>query len=131
MLADALGSVAVIISSLAIDWGGYYIADPICCFVISILILASVIPLIKQTFRVLSQSQSGILVKKLEKTISKVTLPESDLRTKVSEVHVWEVAQQQYVVSCKIVVQQVADEIYRSSKVTQCQLTELFVNAIR
>lgn len=56
VLADALGSVAVIVSSIAIDWGGYYIADPICCFVISILILMSVIPLIKQTFRVLSQS---------------------------------------------------------------------------
>jgi Co/Zn/Cd efflux system component len=47
ILADALGSVAVIISSIAIEYWGIYIADPICCFLISILILLSVVPLIK------------------------------------------------------------------------------------
>ena len=118
MLADALGSVAVIVSSIAIDWGGYYIADPICCFAISILILMSVIPLIKQTFRVLSQSQTGTLVKRIEKLVPSVTLPESDLRAKVTELHVWELAQEVFVVSCKIQVLQVADAEYRASKAT-------------
>ena len=75
ILADALGSVAVIISSLAIDWGGYYIADPICCLLISILILASVVPLIKSTYKVLSLNQSGKLVKAIEKRLPLVPLP--------------------------------------------------------
>jgi len=46
ILADALGSVGVIISSLLIHYKGLYIADPICSVIISILIFVSVIPLI-------------------------------------------------------------------------------------
>jgi len=92
VLADALGSVAVIISSIAIDWGGYYIADPICCFLISILILASVVPLIKSTYKVLSLSQSGKLVKQIEKRLSEVILPSSELTVKINELLVWELA---------------------------------------
>ena len=104
MLADALGSVAVIISSVAIDWGGYYVADPICCFLISILILASVVPLIKSTYKVLSLSQSGRLVKAIEKRVSELRLPADDLTAKISELHVWELAQAQMVCSVKLVV---------------------------
>jgi zinc transporter 5/7 len=47
VLADTLGSVAVIISSLWIKVFGTTIADPICCFVISALILAAAIPFTK------------------------------------------------------------------------------------
>lgn len=49
ILADALGSVGVIISSLLIKYYGWYIADPICSVIISVLIFVSVIPLIKST----------------------------------------------------------------------------------
>lgn len=45
ILADALGSVGVIISSLLIHYYGWYVADPICSFIISVLIFASVVPL--------------------------------------------------------------------------------------
>ncbi|KAG7153318.1 Zinc transporter 5-like, partial [Homarus americanus] len=53
ILADTLGSVAVIISSLLIDWYGWLIADPICSLVLSGLILASVLPLLKDSASVL------------------------------------------------------------------------------
>ena len=46
ILADALGSVGVIISSLLIHYKGLYVADPICSVIISVLIFVSVIPLI-------------------------------------------------------------------------------------
>ena len=46
ILADALGSVGVIISSLLIKYKGLYIADPICSAIISVFIFISVIPLI-------------------------------------------------------------------------------------
>jgi len=58
ILADALGSVAVIISSIFIKYWQWYIADPICCFLISFLILASVVFLIKSTSRLLSLGMS-------------------------------------------------------------------------
>ena len=61
ILADALGSVAVIISSIAIKYWGAYIADPISCFLISILILASVVPLVKSTSRTLILGTTGVL----------------------------------------------------------------------
>ena len=54
ILADALGSVAVIISSIFIKYFDWYIADPICCFLISGLILMSVVYLIKSTSRLLA-----------------------------------------------------------------------------
>ena len=47
ILADTLGSVGVIISSLLIEYFDLFIADPICSIIIAILIFASVIPLVK------------------------------------------------------------------------------------
>jgi zinc transporter 5/7 len=50
VLADTLGSVGVIVSSLLIQWKGWWVADPACSFVISVLILGSVVPLLRSTF---------------------------------------------------------------------------------
>ena len=55
VLADTLGSVAVIISSVCIKWFDYKLADPICCLIISVLILASGVPFTIQTGQTLMQ----------------------------------------------------------------------------
>jgi Co/Zn/Cd efflux system component len=55
VLADTLGSVAVIVSSILIKYFGCYVAEPVCCFLISVLILGSAVPFTQQTGRVLSQ----------------------------------------------------------------------------
>ena len=47
VLADALGSVGVIVSSVLVKFYGLQMADPICSALISVLIFASVVPLIK------------------------------------------------------------------------------------
>ena len=47
VLADALGSIGVIISSILVKYYDMNIADPICSSIISLLIFVSVIPLIK------------------------------------------------------------------------------------
>jgi len=47
ILADALGSVGVIISSVLIYYYGWFISDPITSFIISIFIFISVFPLLK------------------------------------------------------------------------------------
>jgi zinc transporter 5/7 len=49
VLADALGSVGVIISSLLIQWYGWHLADPVTSIIISGMILLSVVPLISAT----------------------------------------------------------------------------------
>jgi zinc transporter 5/7 len=46
VLADCLGSVGVIISSMLVKYYGFYVADPICSFIISLMILASSVPFI-------------------------------------------------------------------------------------
>jgi zinc transporter 5/7 len=56
IIADTFGSLSVITSSLLIEWKGWTIADPICSFFISILIFVSVIPLLKNSTRVLLQT---------------------------------------------------------------------------
>ena len=47
VLADTLGSVGVIISSLLVQYFGWLIADPLCSLFIAVLIVLSVIPLLK------------------------------------------------------------------------------------
>jgi zinc transporter 5/7 len=49
VLADALGSVGVIISSLLIQWYGWHLADPITSIIISFMILVTAGPLITAT----------------------------------------------------------------------------------
>jgi zinc transporter 5/7 len=53
ILADTLGSVGVIISSILIERFGWMIADPICSIIISGLILTSVYPLMKESLGIL------------------------------------------------------------------------------
>lgn len=49
VLADTLGSVGVIISSLLIQYYGWLIADPICSLFIAVLVFSSVIPLLRDS----------------------------------------------------------------------------------
>ncbi|KAG0096270.1 putative zinc transporter msc2 [Podila epicladia] len=53
IMADTLGSVGVIISTLLIDWFGWTGFDPIASMFIAVLIFLSVIPLIKDSAAVL------------------------------------------------------------------------------
>ncbi|KAL2343432.1 hypothetical protein Fmac_004717 [Flemingia macrophylla] len=55
VLADTMGSVGVVISTLLIKYKGWLIADPACSIFISILIVSSVIPLLKNSAEVLLQ----------------------------------------------------------------------------
>lgn len=53
VLADTLGSVGVIISTLLIEYFDWNIADPICSMFIGVMIFLSVIPLLTDTANVL------------------------------------------------------------------------------
>ena len=55
VLADTLGSVGVIISSILIDMFGWTISDPITSIFISVLIFGSVVPLLQNSTGVLLQ----------------------------------------------------------------------------
>ncbi|XP_071444723.1 proton-coupled zinc antiporter SLC30A5-like isoform X3 [Hetaerina americana] len=53
ILADTLGSIGVITSSVLIEQFGWFIADPICSIFIAVLIFISVIPFLKHSCLVL------------------------------------------------------------------------------
>ena len=58
-MADTLGSVGVIASTLLIQWYGWTGFDPIASLFIAALIMASVIPLVIDCGRVLSLDLGG------------------------------------------------------------------------
>lgn len=55
VLADTLGSVGVVISTLLIKYKGWLVADPACSIFISVLIVSSVIQLLRNSAEILLQ----------------------------------------------------------------------------
>lgn len=55
VLADTLGSVGVVISTLLIKYKGWLVADPACSIFISVMIISSVIPLLRNSAEILLQ----------------------------------------------------------------------------
>lgn len=72
IIADTLGSVGVIISSILIEWKGWIVADPICSLCISILIFVGVLPLLQSSSSVLLQSIPNSLEPKIESALNHV-----------------------------------------------------------
>ncbi|KAG1327036.1 zinc transporter 7-A [Cocos nucifera] len=55
VLADTMGSVGVVISTLLIKYKGWLVADPACSIFISVMIVSSVIPLLRNSAEILLQ----------------------------------------------------------------------------
>ncbi|XP_006010327.1 proton-coupled zinc antiporter SLC30A5 [Latimeria chalumnae] len=72
VLADTLGSIGVITSTILIRQFGWLIADPICSLFIAVLIFISVIPLIKDACQVLLLRIPPELEKNLSHILEKV-----------------------------------------------------------
>lgn len=73
ILADTLGSVGVIVSSLLIDQFGLLVADPLCSVFIAVLIFVSVLPLLKHSSMILVlRTPLQLEGKKLPSMLSKV-----------------------------------------------------------
>ncbi|SAM07063.1 hypothetical protein [Absidia glauca] len=72
IMADTLGSVGVIVSTLLIKWFGWTGFDPIASLFIAILIVLSVIPLIKHSASVLMLELDDGVVSQVEGTLEEV-----------------------------------------------------------
>lgn len=108
VLADTLGSVGVIISSLLIQYFEWYVSDPICSIFISILILGSSYPLIRQTGLQLVQRVPESIQKRAENQIQKLrNLPQV---LDIQSYHFWQHSAQCSVGSIKLQIQDHADE---------------------
>lgn len=87
VLADTLGSVGVVISTILIKYKGWLITDPACSIFLSALIIASVVPLLKNSAEILLQRlprHKEVNVRTALKGISRIAGVKSTQR-----VHVW------------------------------------------
>ncbi|KAK9010754.1 hypothetical protein V6N11_043623 [Hibiscus sabdariffa] len=87
VLADTLGSVGVVVSTLLIKYKGWLVADPACSIFISVLIISSVIPLLRNSAEILLQRVPRAQEQGLKKAISDITNMEGVCR--VQNFHVW------------------------------------------
>ena len=113
VLADTLGSVGVIVSSILIKTFDWHIADPISSLIISCLILVSVTELLGNTVNVLMEMDLDNKGKKLAKKIEKITGVE-----KVTEMHYWKVSgtQDASMICVKTSENCIKKEVFKSCK---------------
>lgn len=102
ILADTLGSVGVIISSLLIRFFGWNIADPICSMIIATLITLSVIPLLRDSLGILMQRQPKQLDRKLPETYMRISQIPGVLS--VQSPHFWTLSSEKFTGGIKIEV---------------------------
>ncbi|CAG5104975.1 Oidioi.mRNA.OKI2018_I69.chr1.g1721.t1.cds [Oikopleura dioica] len=100
ILADTMGSVGVIISTLLIDWFGWHRADPIASIFIAIMTLISVKPLLMETTTTLLQRSPPELDNTLPSAYSQLMRLEGVER--LEEAHAWTLAKGQTICSVKI-----------------------------
>lgn len=110
ILADTLGSVGVIISSVLMYLFGWLIADPICSMFIAILIALSVLSLIRESIMVLMQRQPVALDRVLPGCFQKVTGLAGVYS--LQEPHFWTLCSDFYVGAIKLEVSKNVDSKY-------------------
>ena len=90
VLADALGSVGVITSSLLIQYRGWWIADPVCSFFISVLIFTSVLPLLRSTSEaLLLREPRDASSKRFHAAVATIAAKHARVVRGVSQAHLW------------------------------------------
>ena len=104
ILADTLGSVAVILSSVLIRYGGLYVADPICSFVVAMLIMVSAVPLLQNTVTILILGTDGRISHQVMLTLTQSEFEGQKLS--VENVHVWQLTEGDHICSVKATLAQ-------------------------
>ncbi|ELU06402.1 hypothetical protein CAPTEDRAFT_112400 [Capitella teleta] len=114
ILADTLGSVGVIVSSLLIHYFGWMVADPICSMFIATLIGFSTIPLLSDSIGVLMQRQPPSLDDQLPGCYHRIS--QLDGVYSVQEPHFWTLCSDLYCGAVKLEVDPKADFKYIQSQ---------------
>ena len=78
VVADTLGSIGVIVSSVLIEQFGLFIADPLCSLFIAALIFLSVLPLLRESSQVLLLRTPAELEKTVGSAFNKVSFSTRD-----------------------------------------------------
>ena len=100
ILADTMGSVGVIISTVLIDWFGWQRADPVASIFIAVLTLLSVRPLLTETTQTLLQRSPPELDNALPRAYAEVM--RLDGVERLEEAHAWTLAKGQTIATVRI-----------------------------
>ncbi len=100
VMADALGSIGVIVAGLLIHWRGVYAADPIASVLIALLIAVSSWNLVKQSVNILLEATPGhVQVSELVGAMRSVSGVHE-----VHDVHLWTITTGMDAMSCHVIV---------------------------
>ncbi|KAJ3381318.1 hypothetical protein HDU92_005469, partial [Lobulomyces angularis] len=108
VLADTLGSVGVITSSILIQLYGWYWADPLCSLFIAIMIVLSVWPLLRSSSLILLQRIPSAIENKIPEALNRVNSI-TDVQFSHSA-HFWELSSNNYQCSIKIQINSDAND---------------------
>ncbi|KAK9117015.1 hypothetical protein Sjap_015962 [Stephania japonica] len=117
VLADTMGSVGVVISTLLIQYKGWLVADPACSIFISVLIVSSVIPLLRNSAEILLQRVPRAHEKDLKLALNDV-MRISGVHS-ISNVHVWSLTNTDVVGTVHVRLTAGADKASTKSEVSQ------------
>jgi zinc transporter 5/7 len=107
--------VGVIISSLLIQYFGWYISDPICSLFISIMIFLSVLPLLKDSaMTLLLQTPSNVQYEILDRILK------LDHVLSYTDEHFWNVTSSNIIGTIHIQISNEGDELRVTSQVSFC-----------
>jgi len=118
VLADTMGSVGVIASSILIMWFDWHIADPICSFCIALMILLSVIPLLSKSGGALLQRTPSNLEDKISEKTQKISGIHGVVA--IRKIHVWKQAKDGIVCTLHVRVVSDADETTIRKEISSC-----------
>jgi zinc transporter 5/7 len=107
ILADTLGSVGVIVSSVLIKYFGWMMADPLCSMMIAILISLSIWPLLMDSMSVLMQRTPREIEYELPIAYQRVC--QLDGVNSVQDPHFWTLCSKNFVGSMRVLVTPQAD----------------------
>ncbi|TMW67671.1 hypothetical protein Poli38472_011291 [Pythium oligandrum] len=125
VLADTLGSVGVIVSSLLIQYKGWYVADPISSVAIAVLILGSTLSLLKDTLLQLLQRVPKDLEPQIQTALHQVETMVPHV-TRVAQWHVWRHVNDTSIASVHVLVDAGAEE-----QAVLRQIREIFAHQLR
>ena len=141
IMADTLGSVGVIISSLLIEYFGWFRSDPLCSMIIAILIFLSVVPLLKDSVMVLLQRVPMDTEADFYSALDKIAKLENVVN--IYDPHLWQYSSAVMVASVRVYVNARANEqqiisdsreILQDSGFSECNVQvdkELFRKALQ
>ncbi|TMW82603.1 hypothetical protein EJD97_005560 [Solanum chilense] len=122
VLADTLGSVGVVISTLLIKYKGWLVADPACSIFISVLIISSVIPLLRNSAEILLQRVPRAHEHDLKEAVNDVMKIKG--LSGIQKLHVWSFTNTDVIGTLHLLV---SSETDKSSAKTQ--VSEIFHHA--